>query len=70
MARLAANSLLRDELKVGPDELKGLVEAWIADAMVSDTEPERLSLLMVADTLMRLAEMKKLLIAHERRLLN
>jgi hypothetical protein len=35
-----------------------------------ETGPERLRVLTVADALMNLAEIKKLLLAYERRLLN
>jgi hypothetical protein len=53
-----------------PDELKKLAESQIAEAMRAETEPERLRVLTFADALMDLAEIKKLLLRYERRLLN
>jgi hypothetical protein len=38
--------------------------------MQIETEPERLRVLTVADALINLAEIKKLLLEYERRLLN
>lgn len=64
MARPAFSSQL------DPDELKKLAEAQIAQAMQIETGPERLRVLTVADALMNLAEIKKLLLKYERRLLN
>jgi hypothetical protein len=64
MARPAFSSQL------GPDELKKLAETQIAQAMQMETGPERLRVLTVADALMNLAEIKKLLLKYERRLLN
>ncbi len=55
---------------LSPAELKKLAETQIAQAMQIETGPERLRILMVADTLMNLAEIKKLLLRYERRLLN
>jgi hypothetical protein len=55
---------------LSPDELKQLAEAQIAEAMRIETGPERLRVLTVAEALMNLAEIKKLLLAYERRLLN
>ena len=55
---------------LSPDELKQLAETQIAEAMRIETGPERLRVLTVAEALMNLAEIKKLLLAYERRLLN
>jgi hypothetical protein len=64
MARPAISSQL------GPDELKKLAEKQIAQAMRIETGTERLRVLTVADALMNLAEIKKLLLEYERRFLN
>jgi hypothetical protein len=56
--------------RLSPDELKKLAETQIAQAMQIETGPERLRVLTVADALMNLAEIKKLLLKYERRLLN
>jgi hypothetical protein len=64
VARPALSSQLR------PDELKRLAETQISQAMQIETGPERLRVLTVADALMNLAEIKKLLLEYERRLLN
>jgi hypothetical protein len=64
MARAALSS------RLSPDELRNLAEAQIAEAMRIETGPERLRVLTVADALMNLAEIKKLLLKYERRLLN
>jgi hypothetical protein len=55
---------------LSPDELKQLAETQIAEAMRIETGPERLRVLTVAEALMNLAEIKKLLLTYERRLLN
>jgi DNA-binding transcriptional ArsR family regulator len=55
---------------LSPAELKELAEAQIAEAMRLETGPERLRVLTVADALNNLAEVKKLLLDYERRLLN
>jgi hypothetical protein len=55
---------------LSPDELKMLAEAQIARAIQIETGPERLRILTVADALMNLAEIKKLLLEYERRSLN
>jgi hypothetical protein len=55
---------------MSPDELRQLAETQIAEAMRIETGPERLRVLTVAEALMNLAEIKKLLLAYERRLLN
>ena len=64
MARPAFSSQL------SPDELKKLAQTQIAEAMRIEKGPERLRVLTVADALMNLAEIKKLLLKYERRLLN
>jgi hypothetical protein len=64
MARPALSSLL------SPDELTKLAEMQIAEAMQIETRPERLRVLTVADALFNLAEIKKLSLKYERRLLN
>jgi hypothetical protein len=64
MARPAFSSQL------SPDELRTLAETQIAEAMRIEKGPERLRVLTVADALMNLAEIKKLLLKYERRLLN
>ena len=56
--------------RMSPDELRKLAETQIAQAMQAETGPERLRVLTVADALMNLAEIKKLLLEYERRLLN
>jgi len=56
--------------QLSPDELKKLADKQIAQAMQLETGPERLRVLTVADALMNLAEIKKLLLEYERRLLN
>ena len=63
-----ARPALRTHLS--PDELRKLAETQIAQAMQIETGPERLRILTVADALMNLAEIKKLLLRYERRLLN
>jgi hypothetical protein len=55
---------------LGPDELKKLAETKFAEAMRIETGPERLTALTIADALVNLAEIKKLLLEYERRLLN
>lgn len=64
MARPAFSSQL------SPDELRELAQTQIAEAMRIEKGPERLRVLTVADALMNLAEIKKLLLKYERRLLN
>ena len=53
-----------------PDELKELAERQIAEAERIESEPERLRILTVADAMINLAEIKKLLLEYERRLLH
>jgi hypothetical protein len=55
---------------LSPDELNKLAETQIAHAMQIEKGPERLRVLTIADALMNLAEIKKLLLKYERRLLN
>jgi predicted short-subunit dehydrogenase-like oxidoreductase (DUF2520 family) len=55
---------------LSPDELRELAETQMARALEVEAEPERLRVLTVADTLMNLAEIKRLLLKYERRLLN
>ena len=55
---------------LSPDELRKLAETQIVQAMQIETGPERLRVLTVADALMDLGEIKKLLLKYERRLLN
>ena len=55
---------------LNPDELKELAETQTAQAMRIARGPERLRVLTVADALMNLAEIKKLLLKYELRLLN
>lgn len=64
MARPAFNGQL------SPDELKKLAETQIAQAMQIENGPERLRVLTIADALVNLAEIKKLLLQYERLLLN
>ena len=64
MARPALSS------RLSPDELKKLAETQIDQAAQIEPGPERLRVLTVADALMNLAEIKKLLLVYERRLLN
>jgi hypothetical protein len=64
MARPALSTILT------PDELKELAEAQIAQAKRIKKGPERLRILTFADALINLAEIKKLLLDYERRLLN
>jgi hypothetical protein len=56
--------------RLSPDELKKLAETQTARAMQIEKGPERLRVLTVADALMNLAEIKKLLLKYERRSLN
>ena len=55
---------------LSPEELERLAETQIARAKRTRTESERLRVLTVADALRNLAEIKKLLLKYERRLLN
>jgi hypothetical protein len=64
VARLALSSQL------SPDELKKIAEAQMAQATQIEPGPERLRVLTVADALVNLAEIKKLLLVYEGRLLN
>ena len=62
MARRALSAQLN------PDELKKLAQT--AHAMRIETGPERLRILTLADALMNLAQIKKLFLEYERRLLH
>ncbi|MGZ5876472.1 MAG: hypothetical protein ACXWKP_30790 [Bradyrhizobium sp.] len=64
MAGSALNS------RLGPDELKKLAETQTAQAMQIEAGPERLRVLTLADAVMNLAEIKKMLLKYERWLLN
>jgi hypothetical protein len=68
MAKPASRPAFSSQLN--PDELKKLAETQMAEAMRIETGPERLRVLTVADALMNLAEIKKLMLEYERRLLN
>jgi hypothetical protein len=68
MAKPASRPAFTSQLS--PDELKQLAETQMAEAMRIETGPERLRVLTVADALMNLAEIKKLMLEYERRLLN
>jgi hypothetical protein len=56
--------------QLSPDELEKLAETQIAEAMQIETGPERLRILTVADAMINLAEIKKLLLKYERRSLH
>jgi len=55
---------------LSPDQLKQLAEIEVAQARRIDSGDERLRRLTLADVLNNLAEIKKLLLEYERRLLN
>jgi hypothetical protein len=55
---------------LSPDQLKQLAKIEVAQARRIDCGDERLRRLTLADALNNLAEIKKLLIEYERRLLN
>jgi hypothetical protein len=55
---------------LSPDELTRLAETQFAQAKRTAVGPERLRILTFADTLIHLAETKKLLLHYERWLLN
>ena len=57
-------------MSLSPDQLKQLAEIEIAQAGRIDSGDERLRRLTLADALNDLAEIKKLLLQYERRLLN
>jgi hypothetical protein len=67
---MAGTSAMERPSQLSPDELKRLAETQIAQARRIATGPERLRVLTVADALLNLAEIKKLLLEYERRLLN
>ena len=55
---------------LSPDQLKQLAEIEVVQARRIDSVDERLRRLTLADALNNLAEIKKLLLEYERRLLN
>jgi hypothetical protein len=55
---------------LNPDQLKKLADTYRVQAKRIRTGPERLRILTVADALINLAEIKKLMLDYERRLLN
>ncbi len=55
---------------LGPDQLKRLAEIEVAQARCIESEDERLRRLTLADAMTNLAEIKRLLLDYERRLLN
>jgi hypothetical protein len=55
---------------LSPDQLTQLAEIQIAHAARIESGAERLRILTLADALTNLAEIKKLLLEYERRLLN
>ena len=57
-------------MSLSPDQLKQLAEIEVAEAGRIDSGDERLRRLTLADALNNLAEIKKLLLEYERRLLN
>ncbi len=61
-ARPALSALL------SPDELKQLARARFAEAMLTESVPERLRVMAFAGTLLDLADTKTLLLRYERRL--
>ena len=68
MSGMAKPALISSQLS--PEELEKLAETRIAEAMRIETGPERLRILTVADALKNLAEIKKLMLKYQRRLLN
>jgi hypothetical protein len=56
--------------QLSPDELEKLAERQIAEAKRIESGPERLRILTVADAMINLAEIKKLLLKYERRSLH
>jgi hypothetical protein len=67
---MAGKAAMERPSQLSPDELKRLAETRIAQARRIATGPERLRMLTVADALLNLAEIKKLMLEYERRLLN
>lgn len=55
---------------LGPDQLKSLADRCVAQAVRIECADERLRMLTLADALTNLAEIKRLLLDYERRLLN
>ncbi len=64
MARPALSALL------SPDELTQRAEAHFAEAIRTESDPERRRMLALADALIDLAETKRLLLHYQRRLFN
>ncbi len=56
--------------RLSPDQLKRLADVHVAQAARIACGDERLRMLTLADALTNLAEIKKLLLEYERRLLN
>jgi hypothetical protein len=55
---------------LSPDQLKRLADRHVAQATRIECGDERLRMLTLADALTNLAEIKRLLLDYERRLLN
>ena len=55
---------------LSPDQLKRLADRHVAQAAGIECGDERLRMLTLADALTNLAEIKRLLLDYERRLLN
>jgi hypothetical protein len=55
---------------LSPDQLKRLADRYVAQAARIECDDERLRMLTLADALTNLAEIKRLLLDYERRLLN
>jgi len=55
---------------LSPDQLNRLADHYVAQAAWIDCGDERLRMLTIADALTDLAEIKRLLLDYERRLLN
>jgi hypothetical protein len=64
--------MLRTSLSstLSPDQLKRLADRYVAQAARIECGDERLRMLTLADALTNLAEIKRLLLDYERRLLN
>lgn len=56
--------------RLSPDQLKRLADHHVAQAARIECGDERLRMLTVADALINLAEIKRLLLDYQRRLLN
>jgi hypothetical protein len=55
---------------LSPDQLKRLADRYVAQAARIECDDERLRMLTLVDALTNLAEIKRLLLDYERRLLN